>query len=71
MTDDFPTFHRKPYEEISTYVNDPRQFVNDLYRELLEVRPFFPGDTNCTGFCIDDLMTRLENMGATSAFDDD
>lgn len=71
MTDLFPAFHGKPYEEISTHVDDPREFVNELYRTLLEVRPYFPGDTNCTGFCIDDLMTRLEGMGATSAFDED
>jgi hypothetical protein len=56
--------HGKPYEEISTHVDDPREFVNELYRTLLEVRHYFSGDNNCTGFCIDDLMTRLEGMGA-------
>ena len=71
MTDHSPAFHPEPYREISTHVDDPRQFVNELYRTLLEARPYFPGDTNCTGFCIDDLMTRLEGMGATSEFEDD
>jgi hypothetical protein len=71
MIDHFPAFHPNPYGDLSTHVDNPRQFANELYRTLLEARPYFPGDTNCTGFCIDDLMTRLENMGATSEFDDD
>ena len=71
MNESYPAFHAEPYAEISTHVDDPRQFVNELYRKLLEVRPYFPGDTNCTGFCVDEVMTRLEGMGATSEFDDD
>jgi hypothetical protein len=71
MTDLFTAFHLEPYEEISTNIDDPRQFVNDLYRALLEARPYFPGDTNCTALCIDEVMTRLEGMGATTEFDDD
>ena len=71
MADSYSAFHPKPYEEISTHVDDPRQFVNELYRTLLQARPYFPGDTNCTGFCIDEVMDRLEGMGATREFDDD
>ncbi len=70
MAETITAFHPEPYEEISTNVDNPRQFVNELYRKLLEDRPYFPGDTNVTGLCIDDLMTRLEGMGATSEFDD-
>lgn len=71
MTDLSPAFHRKPYQEISKNVAVPRTFVNHLYRTLLDVSPYFPGDTNRTGYCIDILMERLEEMGATSEFDDD
>ena len=71
MTDTYRAFHPDPYREISTHVDDPRQFVNELYRTLLEARPYFPGSISFTGFCIDNLMTRLEGMGATSEFEDD
>jgi hypothetical protein len=66
-----PDFHPAPHDELSTYISYPQDFVNGLYRELLEARPYFPGDTNVTGLCIDSLMERLESMGATRAFDDD
>jgi hypothetical protein len=71
MTEDYPAFHAEPYGEVSTHVDDPRQFVNELYRALLEARPYFPGGTNVTGHCIDSLMERLEGIGATREFDDD
>lgn len=63
-------FHPAPFHEISIQVEDPRAFANDLFRTLLEARPFFPGDTNITGTCIDEVLDRLEEMGATSAFDE-
>jgi hypothetical protein len=66
-----PAFHSAPYGEVSTHIPDPQQFVNELYRRLLDDRPYFPGDTTVTGHCIDSLMERLESMGATRAFDDD
>lgn len=65
------SFHPEPYEEISRNVAVPREFINHIYRELLDVRPYFPGENNRTGFCMDRLMARLESMGAVSEFDDD
>ncbi len=65
------SFHPAPYDDISTYIPHPEVFVNDIYRNLLEVRPCFPGDTNVTAHCIDALLERLEGMGATREFEDD
>ena len=66
-----PAFHPAPYEQISTHVPDPREFVNELYRTMLEARPYFPGDTNYIGHCLDAVLEQLENAGATTEFDDD
>ena len=71
MTNSYRAFHPAPYDQISTHVEDPRQFTNDLYRALLGARPYFPGNTNTSGHCIDSLMEMLQGMGATSEFDDD
>ncbi len=66
-----PIFHPVPYNEVSTYVDEPQEFINSLYRYLLGARPYFPGSTNCTGACIDSLIERLESIGATREFDED
>jgi len=66
-----PAFHPAPYGEIAAQVNDPQEFVNKLYRDMLEVRPYFPGNTNYTGACLDCVMEQLEAMGATTEFEDD
>ena len=62
-------FHPAPHNELSTQVGYPQGFLDDIYQRLLEVRPYFPGDTNCTGHCIDDLLERLEMQGAKRAFE--
>ena len=66
-----PAFHPAPYEQISTHVPDPREFVNELYRTMLEARPYFPGDTNYIGHCLDAVLEQLEAAGATTEFDDE
>lgn len=65
------SFHPAPYGDISTYIPHPEVFVNDIYRYLLEKRPYFPGDTNITAHCIDALLEQLEGMGATREFEED
>ncbi|MCE2839633.1 MAG: hypothetical protein LW834_22250 [Cyanobium sp. 49614_E6] len=47
------------------------RILSDIYQRLLEVRPYFPGDTNVTGHCIDSLLERLEMQGAKRAFESD
>lgn len=66
-----PAFHPAPYGEIAAQVDDPQNFINKLYRAMLEARPYFPGDTNYTGLCLDSVMEKLEEMGATTEFNDD
>lgn len=66
-----PVFHPAPYGEIAAQVDDPQNFINKLYRAILEARPYFPGDTNYTGACLDCVMEQLEAMGATTEFNDD
>lgn len=63
-------FHPAPHSEVSTHIPEPEIFINELYRQLLDVRPYFPGDTNCTGHCIDSLIEILELQGATRAFEE-
>jgi hypothetical protein len=65
------SFHPAPHNELSTQIDDPQDFLDDIYQRLLEVRPYFPGDTNCTGHCIDSLLERLEMQGAKRSFDSD
>lgn len=65
-----PVFHPAPYGEIAAQVDDPQSFINKLYRAMLEARPYFPGNTNYTGLCLDSVMEQLEEMGATTEFDD-
>ena len=66
-----PAFHPAPYGEISAHVPDPQEFVNELYRTMLEARPYFPGNTNYIGHCLDDVLEQLEAAGATTEFDDE
>lgn len=63
--------HPAPFGDISTHVDDPKSFVDELYRKLLDARPHFPGDTNYTGACIDCVLERLESSGAKRSFDKD
>lgn len=63
-------FHPAPRDDLSDYVTFPEDFINGIYRNLLEARPYFPGDTNVTGHCIDSLLERLEMMGALRESDD-
>jgi hypothetical protein len=65
-----PAFHPAPYNEVSTHIKEPERFISELYWRLLDDRPYFPGDTNVTGHCIDALIEQLEAMGATRAFED-
>jgi len=65
------TFHPAPYGEVSSRIDKPQKFISDLYHELLIVRPYFPGDTNYIGACIDAVIDALEDVGATREFDDD
>ena len=65
-----PVFHPAPYGEIAAQVDDPQNFINKLYRAILEARPYFPGSTNYTGRCLDSVVEQLEEMGATTEFDD-
>lgn len=58
------SFHQPPFTDISDYIHFPQGFVDQLYQELLEARPFFPGDTNTTGHCIDSLLEALRAQGA-------
>lgn len=64
-------FHPAPHSDLSDYISFPENFINDLYQKLLEARPYFPGDTNVTGHCIDSLLERLEMQGAKREFDND
>ncbi len=65
-----PDFHPAPHHEVSTYISYPQDFIDGLYRELLEARPYFPGDTNLTGHCLDSLIECLERQGATRESND-
>ena len=65
------TFHNPPSNELSTSAGDPIEFLDALYATLLEARPYFPGDTNVTGACIDSLLERLEMQGAQRSFERD
>lgn len=62
------SFHPHPFRDVSTQVPDPAEFINSLYRRLLDDRPYFPGDTNYTGACIDCVLEQLEAMGACTSF---
>jgi hypothetical protein len=64
-------FHPEPFSDLSDYIHFPEGFINDLYQQLLEARPFFPGDTNVTGHCIDALIERLEMQGAKRDYESD
>ena len=64
-------FHPAPHTDLSDYISYPQDFINDLYQQLLEARPYFPGDTNVTGHCIDSLLERLEMQGAQRDFESD
>ncbi|MCE2836336.1 MAG: hypothetical protein LW834_05095 [Cyanobium sp. 49614_E6] len=64
-------FHPAPHDDLSDYISYPQDFLSDIYQRLLEVRPYFPGDTNVTGHCIDSLLERLEMQGAKRAFESD
>ncbi len=64
-------FHPAPFDDLSDYISYPNDFINDLYQRLLEARPYFPGDTNVTGHCIDSLLERLEMQGAMRDFESD
>ena len=65
------SFHQHPHGEISARVKDPAEFVNSLYRRLLDYRPYFPGNTNYIGACIDCVLEQLEAIGACRSFDEE
>ena len=65
-----PAFHPAPCSDVSTYIDFPEDFLDGLYQELLEVRPYFPGDTNVTGHCIDSLIEALERQGCRRSADE-
>lgn len=56
------SFHPKPYEQISTSVEDPESFVAALCATLRQALEAFPGDTNFLGACTISLLEVLEDQ---------